>query len=410
MRGGVVATDSIKNGENRVVLDRIQSYAQISQAWSSEPWTIDGASVRVSLICFECKTDASALLNGKIVVKINSDLTAETADLTKAKRLVENSGVAFMATIKGGPFDVPGAVAREWLKQPTNPNGRSNSEVVKPYANGMDVTRRPSDTWVIDFGVSTTEAQARLFILPFAHVLKTVKPVRDQVRRKLYRERWWLYCEPCSGMRRALQPLPRFIVTSSVAKHRVFAWMQLPVLPDHALIVVARDDDTAFGVLHSRYHALWAAKLGSALEDRPRYTHGTTFETFPFPDGLTPDRLASSYAADPCAQAIAQAAQRLVAARDHWLNPPELVESMPEVVAGFPDRIVAKDQAAEAILRKRTLTNLYNTRATPEGAWLDNLHRVLDEAVAAAYGWPADLSDDEVLARLLALNLERAAM
>ena len=407
IRGGLVATDSIKSGENRVVLERLQSYAPISQAWSSEPWTIDGASVRVSLICFGRKANVVALLDGKVVVKINSDLTAETADLTKAKRLVENSGVAFMATIKGGPFDVPGDLAREWLKQPTNPNGRPNSEVVKPYANGMDVTRRPSDTWVIDFGVSATEAQARLFILPFAHVLKTVKPVRDQVRRRLYRERWWLYCEPCSGMRRALLPLSRFIVTSSVAKHRVFAWMQPPVLPDHALIVVARDDDTTFGVLHSRYHGLWAAKLGSALEDRPRYTHGTTFETFPFPEGLTPDRPAAAYAADPRAEAIAVAARALVSARDRWLTPPELVERIPEVVPGFPDRLLPRDAAAAAVLRRRTLTALYNTRGAPEGAWLDGLHQTLDKAVADAYGWSADPPDDEVLGRLLALNHER---
>ncbi|MEO8715262.1 MAG: hypothetical protein ABI369_09640 [Acetobacteraceae bacterium] len=81
---------------------------------------------------------------------------------------------------------------------------------------------------------------------------------------------------------------------------------------------------------------------------------------------------------------------------------------MPEVVPGFPDRILPIDEKAGAILRTRTLTNLYNTRATPAGRWLDDLHRALDDAVAAAYGWPADLSDEAVLGRLLALNLERA--
>ncbi len=90
------------------------------------------------------------------------------------------------------------------------------------------------------------------------------------------------------------------------------------------------------------------------------------------------------------------------------LNPPELVRHMAEVVPGYPDRIVPRDAEAAAILKTRTLTNLYNMRGTPEGAWLDNLHRALDEAVAAAYGWPVDLSDDEALARLLALNLSRA--
>jgi hypothetical protein len=95
--------------------------------------------------------------------------------------------------------------------------------------------------------------------------------------------------------------------------------------------------------------------------------------------------------------------------RDLWLNPPDLVERVPEVVPGFPDRIVPRNAKAAATLKSRTLTNLYNTRDTPEGAWLDNLHRALDESVAAAYGWPADLPDDEVLSRLLELNLARSA-
>jgi hypothetical protein len=133
------------------------------------------------------------------------------------------------------------------------------------------------------------------------------------------------------------------------------------------------------------------------------------FETFPFPIGLAPNNTAASYADNPHVQSIAAAARELLAKRDLWLNPPDLVERVPEVVPGFPDRIVARDPKAAAILKTRTLTNLYNTRGTPEGAWLDNLHRALDVAVAAAYGWPADLPEGEVLARLLALNLERFA-
>lgn len=148
--------------------------------------------------------------------------------------------------------------------------------------------------------------------------------------------------------------------------------------------------------------------MGTTLADRPRYTHSTTFETYPFPSGMGPDIAYVDAMANPFAVAISKAGAKLVEARDQWLNPPELVNVVPEVVPGFPDRILPKDATTEIILRKRTLTNLYNTRNTPQGAWLDNLHRALDEAVAAAYGWSADLSNDEVLARLLALNLERA--
>jgi type II restriction/modification system DNA methylase subunit YeeA len=182
------------------------------------------------------------------------------------------------------------------------------------------------------------------------------------------------------------------------------------ICPDKNLIVVARDDDTTFGILHSRFHELWSLRLGTWLGvgNDPRYTPSTTFETFPFPEGLTPNLPAASYANDPRAQAIAAAARELVAKRDAWLNPPDLVERIPEVVPGFPDRIVPRNAKAAALLKTRTLTNLYNTRGTPEGTWLDALHRALDEAVAAAYGWPADLPDDEVLRRLLALNRARA--
>jgi type II restriction/modification system DNA methylase subunit YeeA len=206
----------------------------------------------------------------------------------------------------------------------------------------------------------------------------------------------------------AIEQCGRYIATPRVAKHRLFVWLRWPTIPDGQVVPIARDDDTTFGILHSRFHEAWALRLGTALEDRPRYTPSTTFETFPFPEGLTPDRPAAAYAADPRAQAIAAAAVELVARRDTWLNPPDLIDVVPEVVPGFPDRILPKNAEAAAILKKRTLTALYNTRGTPEGAWLDGLHRRLDDAVAAAYGWPADIAEDEALARLLVLNLARS--
>jgi type II restriction/modification system DNA methylase subunit YeeA len=179
------------------------------------------------------------------------------------------------------------------------------------------------------------------------------------------------------------------------------------VCPDHQLIVITRDDDITFGFLHSRFHEGWALALCTWLGvgNDPRYTPSTTFETFPFPEGLTPDRPAADYADDPHAIPIAEAARRLNELREAWLSAPDLVERVPEVVPGFPDRIVPVSPKAAAILKKRTLTNLYNERP----AWLDNAHRELDAAVAAAYGWPADIGEEDALARLLELNRERAA-
>nr|WP_294557645.1 DNA methyltransferase [uncultured Rhodopila sp.] len=408
---GLASTNSIRGGANRRVLEPIVPAGAISTAWSDEPWTLDGAAVRVSLVCWGRERAAAPELDGAVVPAIHADLTAGGADLTTARRLRENAGVAFMGDTKGGAFDVPGELARKWLALPSNANGRPNADVLRPWSNGMDVTRRPSDTWIVDFGWTMPEAEAAYYAMPYAHIAEHVRPVRAANKRAVYARDWWRHVEARQGMHKALTGAPRFIVTPTVAKHRLFAWMASPTLPDHQLIAIARDDETAFGVLHSRFHEIWALRLGTSLGvgNDPRYTPSTTFETFPFPAGLTPDRPAAAYAADPHAQAIAQAAQKLVAARDHWLNPPELVVAVPEVVPGFPDRLLPKDAAAAATLRGRTLTALYNQRGKPAGAWLDALHRALDEAVAAAYGWPATISDADVLTRLLALNRERSA-
>jgi type II restriction/modification system DNA methylase subunit YeeA len=244
-----------------------------------------------------------------------------------------------------------------------------------------------------------------LYEKPFSYVEQIVRPVRAKSRSDLERNNWWKLARRAPAMFAAIHSLNRFLVTPETSKHRIFAWCPSGVVPDKNLVVVARDDDTAFGIVQSRFHAAWALRLGTSLEDRPRYTSSTTFRTFPFPEGLTPNILPTEYADNPRAIAIAEAARRLNGLREGWLNPHDLVKRAPEVVPGFQDRIVPKDRKAAAILKTRTLTNLYNERP----AWLDHAHRNLDAAVAAAYGWPADISEEEALARLLALNLERAA-
>jgi hypothetical protein len=136
----------------------------------------------------------------------------------------------------------------------------------------------------------------------------------------------------------------------------------------------------------------------------PRYTPKSTFRTFPFPEGLGPNVLARSYADDPRAIRIAAAAEALNDQRESWLNPAEVVVRMPEVAPGFPDRVVPIGESAANQLKRRTLTALYNQQ--PQ--WLVNAHRALDEAVLLAYGWTPDLTDEQILDRLLELNLSRA--
>ncbi len=407
---GLVATQSIRNGASRRVLDPMATIGAISVAWSDEPWTLDGAAVRVSLVCWGRGRAPAPVLDGMPVSAIYADLTSGSADLTTARQLVQNAGIAFQGSKKVGPFEVSGEIARNWLQMPSNPNGRLNAEVMRPSWIGIDVARRPRDLWIVDF-TGLTETDAAFFSAPFVYVTGHVKPLRDRNARDIRRTRWWLHGDAQPKMRAAIKPRARCIVTPEVSKHRIFVWAPQPVLPDCKLMVIARDDDTSFGILHSRFHELWALASGSwhGVGNDPRYTPSTTFETFPFPDGLTPNIPATAYAANPHAVAIAAAARALVAARDHWLNPPDLVDTVPEVVPGFPDRLVPKNAAAAATLIARTLTALYNMRGTPEGTWLDTLHRALDEAVALAYGWPASIATDDALARLLALNHARAA-
>ncbi len=405
---GLVATNSIRGGKNRKVLERICDTGAIFHAWSDEPWENEGAAVRVSLVCFGPKDHGRpVILNGEPVDEIYPDLTggAGRVDVTTARGLAENRGIAFQGTAKVGPFDIPGGLARQWLALP-NPHGRPNSEVLKPWINGMDITRRPRDMWIIDFGCEISEAEAALYEVPFEYVREHVRPKRETVRREGHRRYWWRYGECRPGMRAAIAPLRRYIATPRVAKHRVFIWAVKVVIPDCAVVAIAREDDVTFGILHSRFHEVWALAMGTSLEDRPRYTPTTTFETFPFPAGLTPDRSPSEFD-NPHAESIAEAARELVRLRDNWLNPPEWVEVVPEAVEGYPPRIIPKPEF-EAALKKRTLTQLYNQRP----GWLDNAHRALDRAVAAAYGWDdytPEMSDDDILRRLLALNRDRAA-
>ena len=406
-RVGLVATNSIRGGANRRALEKATGGGVIFDAWSDEPWVIDGAAVRVSLVCLSDEAGELALvrrLDGETVDEVYTDLTARRGeagiDLTKARRLARNAGVAFMGDTKGGPFDVPGDLARRWLCEPANPNGRPNSDVLKPWMNGIAITRRPVDKWIVDFGWTMEREEAALYEAPFQYARERVYPMRQKNRDEIHRTHWWRHLRPRQNLRKALSGLSRYIATPRVSKHRLFVWSDIRVCPDSALIAIARDDDTTFGILHSRFHEAWALRKGTSLEDRPRYTPTTTFETFPFPDGLSPDIPASDYKTDPRARAIGAAAGRLAELRDRWLSPPEWVEWVEEPVPGYPPRPVPRDKKAATALKKRTLTNLYNMH--PQ--WLADAHAQLDASVAAAYGWPGDITDDAALCELLDRN------
>jgi hypothetical protein len=299
-------------------------------------------------------------------------------------------------------------------------------------------------------------AAAAYYEAPFKYLTETVLPVRQKNRRAMRAKNWWILGDPQKAMRAALLCLPRFLITPRVSKHRLFVWSTPERLTTDAAVAFASDSDYVFGVLQARFHEVWALKLGTRLETRPRYTPSTCVEAFPFPRPTPPQETG-----------IAAAAKELNELRERWLNPPEWTETrkleFPGSVNGpwaryvDPKTVDAKtgvgtvrypcleprDADCAAKLKRRTLTNLYNERP----AWLELAHKKLDMAVACAYGWndfaqilehtdeaciynfedgtliqlDTDAEghaeamekfrmdfDEKILERLLALNLERA--
>jgi len=379
-RAGLLATNSIRGGVNRKVLERIKQTGDIFWAQSNRDWILDGAAVNVSMIGFDNGSESNKSLDGVTIANINSDLSHQS-DLTTAKILLENVNLCFYGSQQKGSFDITPSQAKEFLKVP-NPFGLDTKDVVKRSVNGLQILRGGEESWVIDFGVGTPMEKAAMYEAPFEYVKRVVYPERKERNEKIQRDYWWLHARPSPRYREILLKQKRYIASPATAKFRVFVWLDVNVLADHAVVVFAREDDYFFGVLQSKIHNLWSLKLGTSLEDRPRYTPSTSFETFPFPwaPGAEP-------VGDPRVQAIATAAKELVEQRDRWLN------------AVGADGV----RPGEAEKKKRTLTNLYNARPT----WLDLAHKRLDQAVFAAYGWNSDLTDEEILEKLLALNLER---
>ena len=457
LRAGLLATTSSKQVSSRRAFERILETGRIFFAISDRDWFDKGTAIRICMVAFaNGNTTDEEMLDGKHVERINADLTTGH-DTTVKSYLHANKKLCFMGTTKVGDFDITHDHAMEMLGD-VNPHGRPNSDVLRLFRNGSDLVQLDSRRWIVDFGVGTSREAASLYADPFKHVEQFVKPVRVMNRRITRAQNWWLLGETLPAFRKAVQGLPRYIGTARVAKHRLFVWQDAPVLPDSKVIAIAFDDDYHFGILHSRIHEIWTlATCGwHGKGNDATYNPTECFETFAFPfrDDLTrlkddPAHTVAKFRAahyhleqdnvlreDPSPSspdehraAIAAAAKELNELRERWLNPPEWTETrtleFPASVDGpwarFIDpstinsqlstglvrypRLEPRDADCAAKLAKRTLTNLYNERP----AWLDNAHKKLDAAVAAAYGWPADLSDDEILSRLLALNLQRAS-
>lgn len=378
-RAGLIATNSIRGGANRRVLEAVKRTGDIFLAWSDEPWVLDGAAVRVSIVGFDDGSEGTRLLDGKAVPGINANLTSGL-DLTVARPLTENTGRSFMGTTKVGAFEVSESTALRWLDLP-NASGADNADVVRPWLNGTQLMGRPRNLWIVDFGLRSLK-EASEYEVPFEHVSENVRPSRQQNNRRQYRERWWLHAEPRPALRAAIVGKDRVILTPRVSRHRVFIIADSRTVPDSRLFVIVADDALfTFGVLHSRPHETWTLAMASrhGVGNDPTYNSSTCFESFAFPEPTEAQR-----------EAVSAAARHLDQVRRHLLDTDEAL----------------------------TLTKLYNeitalreTRdVAARGFPLLLAHEALDAAVAAAYGWEWPMSDDEILERLLALNLERASL
>lgn len=411
-RFGFVTTNSItQEFSRRVIAKRLDARTPISlvMAIPDHPWTKatkDAAAVRIAMTVAEAgkregtllevvsesglDTDAPELVIKAFSGDVHADLTVG-ADVTRAKALLANEwlcspgvklhGSGFIVTRKEA--EALGLGRREGLDQ-----------FIRPYRNGRDLTAHSRGAMVIDlFGLGEREVRQR-FPEVYQHLLTTVKIDRQRQFDKsstkdaaAYLQTFWIFGKPRSEMRPALAGLSRYIATVETTKHRLFQFLQAAILPDNMLVCVASDEPWHLGVLSARANLVWTAAQGGTLEDRPRYTKSLCFDPYPFPEASREQR-----------KAVADLAEELDATRK-------------EVLALHPDL---------------TLTGLYNLREKlAKGDDFDlveqdqrrrgridiiaELHDRIDAAVAQAYGWPADLPDEEIVARLVALNAERHA-
>jgi hypothetical protein len=409
-RFGFVTTNSITQlFSRRVIAAHLEAKDRVSLTFAipNHPWVDekDGAAVRIAMtVAIKGKaegrlfivTDESAAPERVDFVEalgtISSDLRVG-ADVSAtlplkangklASRGVQLMGDGFIVTPEEGAKLVPYSTPH-----PIRTDIDDESAVIFDYRNGRDLTAHSRGVRVIDlYGLTERQVRER-YPAVYQHLLATVKPHRDQNNRASYRDNWWIYGEARSELRKALRGLRHYIATVVTSKHRVFQLLATEILPDDALINFALDDAYFMGVLSSRTHCVWALEVGGSLEDRPRYNNSRCFDPFPFPADVL----------EPLKAKIRSEAKDLDALRKRALET-------------HADLTLTKlYNVLEALREGRPLTD---TERDMHDRGLVTLirqhHDAIDSLVAEAYGWPADLSDEEILTRLVALNKQRAA-
>lgn len=412
LRGfGFITTNSITQVSNRAVIEsHLGTDLAVMYAIPDHPWVADGAAVRIA-VTVAGKAGSSATLgwvldeqesadgpaqievDGRFVAAIHSNLTAG-ADIAGAVPLKANQGLSFMGvTLVGKGFAVtPQEIVDLGFSVEAMP------PVIRPYCNARDLTRGGTPRFVIDFfGLSDGEAMEQ-WPGPYQRLLELVKPERAHNKRDSYREKWWVFGEPRGKLRMAVAGVQRFIITPETSKHRIVSMVDAGFCPDHSLYAIALSEGWAMGIMSGRAQRIWSLAAGSRLGvgNDPRWRNGKCFDPFPFPDFTGREGLRDR---------IATLAERLQTHRG-------AVQDLGKIAgkqAHLTNQYNALKRARSARAGGEPLTE--KERAFHEGALigiLQTIHEELDVAVAEAYGWPVDLPDDELLQRLVDLNLERA--
>lgn len=408
-RFGFITTNSITQTFSRRVLEhhlKGEPPMRLVFAVPDHPWIKGGdrAAVRIAMTVAErgepdgqgrlltvvsedgLHTDAPEIVFNQERGAISADLTVGV-DVTEAVELKANALLCSPGVkLHGAGFIVAPDRAAALLSA-SEPEAASP---IRAYRNGRDLADRPRGVNVIDlFGWEEAEAR-RQHPAIFQHVLETVKPERDRNNRASYRDNWWIFGEPRRELRPAIEGLGRYIATVETAKHRWFRFLDADILPDNKLVVIASDDAAVLGVLSSRLHQQWfvanSARIG-VYDGDAVYVKGACFDAFPFPDLSGRGRAEIAILADEIDDLRTQ-----VLGRHEFLTMTGLYNARARLTAG------ASLTEAERAVHEAGCIGL-----------LDHLHQRLDAAVLGAYGWPADLSAQEAVVRLVALNRQRAA-
>ncbi|HSY47423.1 MAG TPA: DNA methyltransferase [Thermoanaerobaculia bacterium] len=403
-RFGLITTNSITQpGTRRLLQNRMGNSGglRLTFAIPDHPWSDSetGAAVRIAMTVGASDQSQGTLLNvtreregsgdersvdfKSTAGTINADLTVG-ANVSDAVTLRSNKSLSFMGmTLVGEGFRINSDQLSDMgLK------GDELPEFVHPYLIGRELTRINSGRFVIDlYGLDIEDVRERHPAI-YQWLNDRVRPNREQNKREGYRSKWWLFGETRGGLRKALKGLTRYIATPETSKHRIFVFLELNVVPDHTVFAIALDDGFSMGVLSSRAHSVWSAAAGSRMGvgNDLRWRNVTCFEPFAFPA-----------AAEGASREIAQWGEAL----DRHRKRQQLVNQ--DLALTDMYNVLEKLRSGGALTDKEKVIHEHGLVSV-----LKQIHDDLDAAVFDAYGWPHDLTDEQILERLVALNAERA--